>query len=83
MWDDTGSSNAEFANAVRVFSLKDVTFLEARFLDLIEYNLNVSRQLYTTCYFELRDLCESQVSECVSEWVRGRVSTSVSQSVSQ
>lgn len=98
MWDDTGASNAEFAEAVRIFSLKDVTFLEvrflnpdsnpialllyltltcfnpnpnsnpihfpltleARFLGLIDYNVNVSRQLYTTCYFELRDLCEGR-----------------------
>ena len=60
VWDDTGSSNAEFADAARIFSLKDVTYLETRFLCLIEYNVNVSRQLYTTCYFELRDLCESQ-----------------------
>lgn len=60
VWDDTGSSNAEFADAARIFSLKDVTYLETRFLCLIEYNVNVSRQLYTTCYFELRDLCENQ-----------------------
>ena len=34
--------------------------MEARFLCLIDYNVNVSRQLYTTCYFELRDLCEGR-----------------------
>jgi hypothetical protein len=33
VWDDTGASNAEFAEAVRIFSLKDVTFLEVRFLN--------------------------------------------------
>ena len=34
VWDDTGSSNAEFADAARIFSLKDVTYLEARFVPL-------------------------------------------------
>ena len=34
--------------------------MKARFLRLIDYNVNVSRQLYTTCYFELRDLCEGR-----------------------
>jgi hypothetical protein len=33
VWDDIGASNAEFAEAARIFSLKDVTFLEVRFLN--------------------------------------------------
>ena len=34
--------------------------MEGRFLRLVEYNLFVTRQLYTIMYFELRDLCEKQ-----------------------
>lgn len=63
VWDDTGSSNAEFAAAVSGcagFSLREANAMEARFLRLVEYNLFVTRQLYTIMYFELRDLCEKQ-----------------------
>ena len=35
-----------------------VNAMEQRFLHLIEYNVAITRQLYTRIYFELRELCE-------------------------
>ena len=59
VWDDTGSSNAEFADASgTAYAVGDVNAMEQRFLYLIEYNVAISRQLYTRIYFELRELCE-------------------------
>ena len=59
VWDDTGSSNAEFADASgTAYAVGDVNAMEQRFLHLIEYNVAISRQLYTRIYFELRELCE-------------------------
>jgi hypothetical protein len=61
VWDDTGSSNAEFASAsAGMFTLKQVNSMEAKFLNVIEYNVAVTRQLYTKVYFELQQLCERQ-----------------------
>ena len=59
VWDDTGASNAEFADASgTAYAVGDVNAMEQRFLHLIEYNVAISRQLYTRIYFELRELCE-------------------------
>ena len=59
VWDDTGSSNAEFARASGgAFTTKDLNTMEVRFLDLVKYQVNVSQALYASCYFELRALCE-------------------------
>ena len=59
VWDDTGSSNAEFADASgTAYAVGDVNAMEQRFLHLIEYNVAITRQLYTRIYFELRELCE-------------------------
>ena len=60
VWDDQGSSNGEFAKAIAIFSVQQVNRMESRFLELIQYNVTVTRKLYTTCYFELRELCEHE-----------------------
>ena len=43
-----------------MFTLKQVNSMEAKFLNVIEYNVAVTRQLYTKVYFELQQLCERQ-----------------------
>jgi hypothetical protein len=58
VWDDLGSSNGEFARAIQLFSLRDVNRMEAQFLSLMNYNVTVHSKAYTSCYFELRALCE-------------------------
>ena len=64
VWDDTVSSNAEFAQASGgAFTTKDLNKMEVRFLDLVKYQVNVSQALYASCYFELRALCERQDDE--------------------
>ena len=64
-----GSSNTEFSAASRgLFTTKDVNRMEARFLSVVKYQVNVSQALYASCYFELRALCERQ--DEVTEEVR-------------
>ena len=61
VWDDTGSSNGEFAASTGAeFSVGDVNAMEKRLLALIDYNVTVTRQLYARLFFELSAMCEQE-----------------------
>jgi len=58
VWDDTGSSNAEFSSACEL-PLRDVNCMEARFLNLIDWNVRVNPSLYIATFMELRAICDN------------------------
>lgn len=58
VWDDTPLINADFSILYPALTVKEVNFLERKFLYLLEFKLTVSSSLYAQYYFELRSICE-------------------------
>lgn len=58
VWDDTPLINADFAILYPAITVKEINYLERKFLDLLEFKLTVSPSLYAQYYFELRSICE-------------------------
>jgi len=58
VWDDTPLINADFSILYPALTVKEINFLERKFLDLLEFKLTVSASLYAQYYFELRSICE-------------------------
>lgn len=58
VWDDTPLINADFSILYPALTVKEINFLERKFLDLLEFKLSVSPSLYAQYYFELRSICE-------------------------
>jgi hypothetical protein len=58
VWDDTPLINADFSILYPALTVKEINFLERKFLDLLEFKLTVSPGLYAQYYFELRSICE-------------------------
>ena len=60
VWDDNPLCNADFSILYPVLNVKQVNFLELRFLLLLEYKLTVSSSLYARYYFELRTIYDHE-----------------------
>jgi len=58
VWDDTPLINADFSVLYPALTVKEINYLERKFLDLLEFKLTVSPSLYAQYYFELRSICE-------------------------
>jgi len=58
VWDDTPLINADFSILYPALTVKEINFLERKFLDLLEFKLTVSASLYAQYYFELRSISE-------------------------
>jgi len=58
VWDDTPLINADFSILYPALTVKEINFLERKFLQLLEFKLTVSPSLYAQYYFELRSICE-------------------------
>ncbi|CAK92817.1 unnamed protein product (macronuclear) [Paramecium tetraurelia] len=56
VWDDKYLSNADFAFIYPFFTTQEINKLEAKFLELLQYNVTVKGDLYAKYYFELRAL---------------------------
>lgn len=54
--DDKYLSNSDFAFIYPFFTNEEVNRLEAKFLELLNFNVTVKSQVYTRYYFELRAL---------------------------
>lgn len=55
MWDDRSLHNVDFSMFCPMFTLKEINHLEKKFLELIEYDVSVSKPLIPyilciTCY---------------------------------
>jgi len=62
VWDDTPLINADFSILYPALTVKEINYLERKFLDLLEFKLTVSASLYAQYYFELRSICEESQS---------------------
>ena len=56
IWDDNFIQNIDFAFMYPFFLTHQINKLEQKFLELIQYNVNVKSNLYAKYYFELREL---------------------------
>jgi len=63
VWDDTPLINADFSILYPALTVKEINFLERKFLELLEFKLTVSSSLYAQYYFELRSICEENARQ--------------------
>ena len=56
--DDRSLHNIDFSVFCPMFTLKEINFLEKKFLELIDYDVSISASLYASYYFQLRTLCQ-------------------------
>jgi len=58
VWDDRALHNADFSVFCPMFTLKEINFLEKKFLELVDYDVSITASLYASYYFQLRTLCQ-------------------------
>ncbi|KAM6156444.1 cyclin-Y-like protein 1 [Erethizon dorsatum] len=58
VWHDEAVWNIDFCRTLKDISLKDINELERHYLNLLEFNCNVSASVYATYYFDLRSLAD-------------------------
>jgi len=58
VWDDRSLHNVDFSVFCPMFTLKEINFLEKKFLGLIDYDVSITASLYASYYFQLRTLCQ-------------------------
>jgi len=58
VWDDRSLHNLDFSVFCPMFTLREINFLEKKFLELIDYDVSISASLYASYYFQLRTLCQ-------------------------
>ena len=63
VWDDRSLHNVDFSFFCPMFTLKEINFLEKKFLELIDYDVSISASLYASYYFQLRTLCQRENRE--------------------
>ena len=52
--------NGQFSLICPMFTVSKLNMLEKRFLEFLDYDVNISSRLYAKYYFELRALSEEQ-----------------------
>jgi hypothetical protein len=60
VWDDRCLVNGQFSLICPMFTVSKLNMLEKRFLEFLDYDVNISSRLYAKYYFELRALSEEQ-----------------------
>jgi len=58
VWDDRSLHNIDFSVFCPMFTLKEINFLEKKFLELVDFDVSISASLYASYYFQLRTLCQ-------------------------
>ena len=66
VWDDRSLVNCHFSYICPIFSTAKLNALEKRFLELLDYDVNVNGRVYAKYYFELRELLEEQANRIFS-----------------
>nr|XP_023420981.1 cyclin-Y-like protein 1 isoform X2 [Cavia porcellus] len=57
-WHDDAIWNIDFCQILKNITLEDMNELERHYLDLLEFNVNVSSSVYAKYYFDLRSLAD-------------------------
>ena len=58
VWEEDAVWNADFIDVFPNLTVRDLNLLERTWLDLLQYNVEVSASQYAKYYFELRALSE-------------------------
>ena len=58
VWDDRSLHNVDFSIFCPMFTLKEINFLEKKFLELIDFDVSISASIYASYFFQLRTLCQ-------------------------